>query len=213
MIEQIVNTQSFSDDIWGDLQEVLSICSQLFTTKNDDSISLEEVYQFPNNLPQEAFDVLANDFDPLLFRIGIDGYGGGIIGVLDAENNPIFGDIENEPKPAFSETESEEDLDVQVEDDVNGLQNSTTEPVQTPLFFEDDEEDYQSINSSTKSSTPIVKIGFGVIIGAIIGGLVVTSLTTPNSVPAVVEVPESKTITKAATPNEVAKSPVKKIQK
>ena len=68
MIEKIVDSRTFNEDIWGDLQEVLNICSQLFTTQNEESITLEEVYHHPNNLPQEAFDVLASDFDPLLFQ-------------------------------------------------------------------------------------------------------------------------------------------------
>ena len=37
-ITKIIESQSFTDDIWGDLQEVLTICSQLFTSANDEDI-------------------------------------------------------------------------------------------------------------------------------------------------------------------------------
>ena len=92
--------------------------------------------------------------------------------------------MENEPQPVASNLDFEEDMAVQND----FLQEPPVEePVTKTLYFEDDEEDYQPVKSSTNSPNPLAKIGFGVIIGAIIGGLVVQSLTPSNSEVAVVK--------------------------
>ena len=57
MIEKIVDSRTFNEDIWGDLQEVLNICSQLFTTQNEESITLESVPP-PEQSATKAFDVV-----------------------------------------------------------------------------------------------------------------------------------------------------------
>ena len=168
-IDEITTTNTFSDDIWEDLQEVLNICSQLFTSYDGDSITLEEVYLHPTNLPQEAFDVLANEFDPLLFRIAIDGYGGGVIGVLDGENNPIFADMASGgPIPSEEVPSGEHTPNFDVE-------FTAEEPKQT-IYFDDDEDDVSEVQSSTNLPRSASSLGFGLIVGALIGGLVVQAV-------------------------------------
>ena len=139
MISEIINSSTFTDDIWGDLQEVLNICSQLFTTSSDEPISLEEVYLHPTNLPLEAFEVLATDFDPMLFRINIDGYGGGVMGVLDAKNNPVFAEMNQDTTTGeLTSTVGEQDLGLQED----FFPDESVEPTTTKRYFDDDEEDF-----------------------------------------------------------------------
>ena len=92
-IQDIIDNNSFPDSVWGDLREVLNITSQLFTGYDGDSITLEEIYLHPKNLPEEALEVLEADYNPLLFRIQISGYGHGVMAVLDAQNNPVFAEL------------------------------------------------------------------------------------------------------------------------
>ena len=92
-IQDIIDTNSFPNSVWGDLREVLNITSQLFTGYDGDSITLEEIYLHPKNLPEEALEVLEADYNPLLFRIQISGYGNGVMAVLDAKNNPVFAEL------------------------------------------------------------------------------------------------------------------------
>ena len=96
------------------------------------------------------------------------------MGVLDAENNPIFADMENEPQPVH-------------------LHKPTSKKIwlSKTSFFKNHQRKNQLTKHSTLKMTkkilnrskvlPIVptpcQMGFGVIIGAIIGGLVVQSLT------------------------------------
>ncbi len=193
IITGIIASDSFTEDIWGDLQEVLNICSQLFTSYDGDAITLEEVYLHPSSLPQEAFDVLANDFNPLLFRLAIDGYGGGVMGVLDAENNSIFADMANEAvEPNEPQFTNEETL------------SQTAPNLQNDFLMDDDESEddellktppvVQKVSQSTNS--PIPTLSFGLAIGALIGGLVVKAFFTPQ--PQIIEVP-SQTVGAAGT--------------
>ena len=173
-ITNIIDSQSFTDDVWGDLQEVLTICSQLFTSSDDEEIELEEVYLHPTSLPDEAFDVLADDFAPLLFRLAIDRYGGGVMAVLDAENNQIFGETSNS-----SPTEQlgfEEDYDESNVEDPNyeDIEGRFAEP-----FFTEEQDEItqnsvptvepiQKKSTGNKSLTTLVS---GILVGLLMGGI------------------------------------------
>lgn len=208
MIEEIIESRSFNDDIWGDLQEVLNICSQLFATNSGDPITLEEVYLHPNNLPQEAFEVLVSDFDPLLFRINIDGYGGGVMGVLDAQNNPVFSEMLNESVSAGVEEKSEESDLGRQEDFFSGPDSARAAQKN---YFEDDEE-LQSVSDTPQAApSSLPKIALGMIIGAVIGGVGVGALTSTDVriVEVPIEVPikeaQSSPVTEQSAPREVAR--------
>jgi len=174
-ITKIIESQSFTDDIWGDLQEVLTICSQLFTSANDEDIELEEVYLHPTSLPDEAFEVLADDFAPLLFRLAIDRYGGGVMAVLDAENNQIFADTSN-PSPS-EQLGFEEDYDEDIDD--GNSQGRFNEP----SFTEEEEEEEQEMwnhvptvepiqkNSSATGNRSRMMLVSGMLIGLLVGGI------------------------------------------
>ena len=200
MIQQIIETNSFPEDIWEDLQEVLNICSQLFTSYDGDSITLEEVYQHPTTLPEEAFDVLANDFNPLLFRVGLEGYGGGVIGVLDAENNAIFADMSaNAPEP----------------EEVVAPPRPKAPQQRGTLDDEDDvppQVVVPKISSDAviqSSSNPLPQMVFSLLVGIAIGGLGVKALWTPKS--QVVTVPSGTSIVDTNTPTVItAPKPIKK---
>ncbi len=178
IITGIIASDSFTEDIWGDLQEVLNICSQLFTSYDGDAITLEEVYLHPSSLPDEAFEVLANDFNPLLFRIAIDGYGGGVIGVLDAENNAIF--AEDADAPAKEQSE-----DFQTTEQIE----QAIPKIDPDLFMDMDEEEdglptvppvTQVANGTLASFNPIPTFSFGILVGTLIGGLVVKAFFIPE---------------------------------
>ena len=200
VIQQIINNNSFPEDIWEDLQEVLNICSQLFSSYEGDSITLEEVYQHPTTLPDEAFDVLANDFNPLLFRIGLEGYGGGVIGILDAENNPIFADMSahapepeetvappTAPAPTQDVTLDEEDNDSH---EVVVLSNPTEPVIRT-------------------NSNPLPQMVFSLLVGVVIGGLGFKAFWSPE--PEVITVPANTPVVATAEPTVTkAPKPVKK---
>ncbi len=196
IITGIIASDSFTEDIWGDLQEVLNICSQLFTSYDGDAITLEEVYLHPSSLPQEAFDVLANDFNPLLFRLAIDGYGGGVMGVLDAENNSIFADMASEPVEA---DEPQFTTEAELSQAAPNLQND---------FLADDDEDHNDDvmlqgppvvqQVSQTASSPIPTLSFGLAIGALIGGLVVKAFFTPEA--QIIEVPSQGVHSSVGTP-------------
>ena len=173
MIAEIIRSNKFNDDIWGDLQEVLNICSQLFIRGDEGTSALEEVYLHPANLPQEAFDVLANDFDPLLFRINIDGYGGGVMGVLDAENNPVFAEMMNHSSSNESNaTLMEPNLGLQEE----FFSEEIAESSNSINYFDDDEEDVPTVsNTETRPSSPLLMLGLGMVVGATVGGAAVQS--------------------------------------
>lgn len=200
VIQQIIDNNSFPEDIWEDLQEVLNICSQLFTSYDGDSITLEEVYQHPTTLPKEAFDVLADEFNPLLFRVGLEGYGGGVIGVLDAENNSIFADMSsNAPQP-----------------EAVVAPEKPTAPQQRVTLDDDEDEAPKIVVPKIASdavvpttSNPLPQMVFSLLVGIVIGGLGVKALWSPE--PQVVAVPSNTPVVETTTPAAMTvPKPVKK---
>jgi len=153
---------------------------------------LEEVYLHPTNLPQEAFEVLANDFDPLLFRIAIDGYGGGVMGVLDGENNAIFADMANGapvPSNEYGANEPDFDLKLTAEEPKQSI-----EDLKQTMYFEDD--DASEVLSTSNTPRSKASLGFGLVVGALIGGLVVQA-----ALPSKVEYIEVPVTTNTNTPS------------
>ena len=180
-ITNIIDSNSFTDEIWGDLQEVLAICSQLFTSYNGDDIELEEVYLHPSSLPNEAFAVLADDFAPLLFRLAIDRYGGGVMAVLDAENNHIFANTSN------SESSDKLGFEEDSEDTAFNAESNTGFSEDTPTNKNDTHRQVPKVETiQSKSHTKGLKRSLptlmcGILIGLLLGGIGAKTLFVSES--------------------------------
>ena len=166
IIENIIKNKTFTESLWDDLNEVLNITSQLFTGYDGQSVSLEEVYFYPLTLPDDAYSALREDYNPLTYQINIDGYGGGTIGVLDAENSAMFADI-SAPEMQESDFKDIDDFEDQLD-------------FQTDFADLNDEEVLPEIPKAlnipqsvqrTNSNVPMV------ILGSVLGGIM-GSMTT-----------------------------------
>ena len=166
LIQGIIQSSEFTKEMWEDLYEVLNISSQLFTSYDGDTIAIEEVYHYPKSLPPEAYEILIETPNPLIFQIDISEYGGGYIAVLDAQNNSVFAEEDPEhtivpqTKQEFSEFESIE----------KAIPERPLEPVlqEEPTFEEDIAPQIQYLSTGS-SSPPWLYLGIGLVLGGVIG--------------------------------------------
>ena len=211
-ITNIIESQSFTDEIWGDLQEVLTICNQLFTSDNDESIELEEVYLHPTSLPNEAFEVLADDFDPLLFRLSIDRYGGGVMAVLDAENNQVFANTSNSNTSEKSNLEKDYDEG----DDYEDIDARFSDP-----SFADDENIHHQVpnvepiqkKAFTTNNLSLATLGSGILIGMLLGGIGTKTLLVSETPITMASSRELAKVEKVTAPNQKNETSIPKIIK
>ena len=98
-----------------------------------------------------------------------------MMGVLDAENNPIFADMINEsPSNESNSTIMEPELGLQ--EDFFAEDPDTSPSIS---YFDDDEEDVPSVSQTeTKSSSPLLMLGLGMVVGAVVGGVAVQSFSS-----------------------------------
>ena len=170
LIQGIIESSEFTKEMWEDLCEVLNITSQLFTSYEGNTISVEEVYHHPNTLSEEAYKVLLSNTDPLVFNLSISEYGGGLITVLDAQNNSSFAFEQIQDDKAdtqqFSPTKNfdvKQDADKKNPMHKFSIEGSLWEPPFDALQTQDE-------SSARSSRRPwfylFIGLGFGGLIGA-----------------------------------------------
>ncbi len=196
MIQGIIQSSEFTKEIWEDLYEVLNISSQLFTSQDGDTITIEEVYHYPNNLPREAYEILLESTDPLIFRIDVSEYGGGHIAVLDSGNNSVFAEeiIEEEYEDSEQESAYLESVEAPITE-----HSSETFVVPAPKREAAPAPKAQYVSSSKSSSPPWVYLSIGLLLGGMIGVGSLKLLTPSEEIVVAEEVEQSPTAVTQAT--------------
>jgi formylglycine-generating enzyme required for sulfatase activity len=170
LIQGIIESSEFTKEMWEDLCEVLNISSQLFSSYEGNTISVEEVYHHPNTLPEEAYQVLLTNTDPLVFNFSISEYGGGLVTVLDAQNNSAFTTEKTQDHQAATQHASPaDDFEAKQDADKNNTIHkfSIEEPFGEP-HFDAIQTEYESSPSSPRRPWfyLFIGLGFGGLIGA-----------------------------------------------
>ena len=169
LIQGIVQSSEFTKEMWEDLYEVLNISSQLFTSYNGNTISIEEVYHHPNTLPKEVYEILLGSTEPLIFTISISEYGGGVITVIDAQNNSFFANENTQDYQAATQQDFANYDDVEAQNDADKKEKVNQFYLESPLSEPDETFQTQAPQSGNSSRPPWLYLFIGLGLGSLIG--------------------------------------------
>ena len=80
--EEAAETGDFSKMMLGNHHEVMNICSRLFMDSNTPHLRLAKVYTSPDDVPNDARDVIQSTLGRADFEVEVPGYGKGNLSFL-----------------------------------------------------------------------------------------------------------------------------------